>query len=327
MPQRDRGGSFSLDNPDDKTPIRQMFSLEDRLLLITDKCTYQMQLADQIDPTRSNPNLPHNVHQKLFDHGMESALFRDTLLLGKIMFKPECQPQLDHARAMQLSFDAFAELVSMNETAKAFGAAEQDAIRRAEAQQEQSGSLAIPSVGNVKTHCKTFMQKADHFSAALLYIVRLFYPDQKRMNWDDVYQLVSERYGADDNYFKVLELTVPMLKLVRNARDCLEHHNRGADIRDFHLQADGLVSQPTIEVDFRKSIQERCPISWFMNEAAKSLRNSFEMILMHTCAKHVHSFAGMPITIGLLNEQYQKAWGVRFAYGMYYADGQFVPMG
>ena len=61
MPTRNSGGSFSLNNPDDGTPIKEMFTLGDGLLFITEKCTYRMQVADQIDPDRTNPALPHNV--------------------------------------------------------------------------------------------------------------------------------------------------------------------------------------------------------------------------------------------------------------------------
>jgi hypothetical protein len=35
----------------------------------------------------------------------------------------------------------------------------------------------------------------------------------------------------------------------------------------------------------------------------------------------------MPIVVGPLPDNYRSAWHVRFAYGMYYADGQFAPIG
>ena len=45
---RDFGGTFSINNPDDGSPIREMISLGARMLIVTDKCTYAMQMADQI---------------------------------------------------------------------------------------------------------------------------------------------------------------------------------------------------------------------------------------------------------------------------------------
>jgi hypothetical protein len=327
MPARDRGGSFSIENPDDDSPIREMFTLGDGLLFITDKCTYRMRLADQIDPKRQNPDLPHNVQQKLFDHGKNSELVRNTLLLAKVMFRKECQPQLDIDRAMQLAFEALTELVSMDDTARSFKTAEQAALDKAQRSTSKGASLALPSIRNAKTSCKTFVQRADHFVRALLNIVRLFYPGPKGMNWDEFSELVKAHHGDDDNFYKVLALTTPLLKLVRNARDCLEHHNKGVTILDFQLEPDGTLAPPTIEIDFRKTSHERCPVSWFMEETAKALLNAFEMIVVHTCTKNVQPFAGMPIVVGLLSEELRAAWGVRFAYGMCYDNGQFVPMG
>ena len=80
---RDGGGSFSLENPDDGTPIKEMFSLKDRLLMITDKFTYEIQVADQIDPQRTNPGLPHNIRRKLFDFGIQSEAIRKILIFRR----------------------------------------------------------------------------------------------------------------------------------------------------------------------------------------------------------------------------------------------------
>jgi hypothetical protein len=96
---------------------------------------------------------------------------------------------------------------------------------------------------------------------------------------------------------------------------------------DFEPQSDGTIAPPSIEIDFRKTAHDRCPISWFMEETTKALLDSFEMIVVHACSKNIQPFAAMPMSIGLLPENYRKAWHVRFAYGMYYQDGQFAPCG
>ena len=88
---RDYGGKFSLHDTDDGTPIREMFELGRRLLLVTDKCIYAVQMADQVDPGRTNPSLPHNLQQKLFDHGVQSALLCRSLPHARVMFRKEFQ--------------------------------------------------------------------------------------------------------------------------------------------------------------------------------------------------------------------------------------------
>jgi hypothetical protein len=96
---------------------------------------------------------------------------------------------------------------------------------------------------------------------------------------------------------------------------------------DFTLHADGKIGMPSIEIDFRGSVVERCSISAFMVGDVKTLLDSFEMITLHMCAKNILPFAGMPMTIAPLSDDYKRAWRVRFAYGCYYADGQFTPCG
>lgn len=323
IPIRDSAGSFQINNPDDSTPIREMFSLNDGLIMVTDKCTYKMQVADQIDPDRKNPTLPPNVQQKLFDHGIASELLCRTLMHAKVMFRKEFQ-KIDIDRAKQLSFDALCDLIAMDEAAKAFKTAENTAIEKAKSLERKDMSLTIPAVGNVQSHCKTFSQKADHFAKSLFEVVRLFYPETK--NWDHFQELVKSQYGEQDPFYKVLEIAIPVLKLVRETRNCLDKANLGGvQIKDFEVQPDGMITPPTIEVDFRGSTQERCSTSSFMEGVKIMLLDAFEMITVHMCSKNVQPFAGMPMTIALLEENVQKAWHVRFGYGCYYQNGQFVP--
>jgi hypothetical protein len=327
IPSRDSGGAFTLNNPDDGTSILEMCKLNDGLLMITEKCTYRVQHADQIDPDRKNSALAPNFQQKLFDYGTKSELLCRTFLQAKVMFRKEFQ-SIDINRAMQLSFDALGNLISMDEAARAFKSAEQIEIKKAETLERKDLSQTIPAVGNVRGHCKSFMQKADHFAASLFSIVRLFYPETKGKDWDGVHDTVKSRYGESDPFYKVSDQTTPVLKLVRNARNCLEHINlKGVETDDFKAQPDGTIALPSIEIDFRKSRHQRCSISWFMEETTKALLTSFEMIVIHSCAKHMKPFAGIPICVGLLAENYRKAWHVRFAYGTYNQDGQFVPCG
>jgi len=326
MPRRDSGGSFKLNNPDDNSPVREMFTLKDGLLLITEKCTYRMQVADQIDPERTNPSLPHNFQQKLFDHGTNSELLCRTFLQSKVLFRKEFQ-DIDIEAAMQLAFEALSDCVLMYEAVQTFKAAEEAAINKAKALEAQSGSLTIPAIGNVRGHCKTFIQKADHFANALHKIVRLFYPEMRGKNWEDFHQLVHDRYGETDVFSQVTDLCTPFLKLIRNARDCLEHGLSGVTTSDFMAEPNGMISLPWIEIDFRGGKHDRCQISWFMEQSANSLLDTFGMIITHTCAKSCKPLAGLPMRVGVLDENYQKAWRVKFAYGSDYANGQFVPCG
>lgn len=48
------------------------------------------------------------------------------------------------------------------------------------------------------------MQKADRVAVFLMEIVRLFYPKMKGKNWDHFVDFISERYGKDDEFSKLV---------------------------------------------------------------------------------------------------------------------------
>jgi len=324
---RDAAGSFTLNNPDDGTPIKEMLSLGKDLILITEKCTYRATLADQVDPERKNPGLARLFQQKFLDVGTGSPLLCRTLMQAKVLFRKDFL-SIEVDRAMGLTLEALAELAALHDVRENFSAAEHAAIEKADGNPSSDASQTVPSVNNVQSQCKTFAQKADHFVVKLMELVRLFYPEQRgNKNWDDFQALAKRLYGDSDPFCEVLDIAVPVLKLVRNTRDCLEHHRPEVTTRDFEPEPDGRIAPPTIELDFRGSTLPRCRISSFMAQVENHLLDTFEMFAAHMSSKQAKPFAGMHMGVGLLPENVQASWHVRFAFGMYDPDGRFIPCG
>jgi hypothetical protein len=326
---RESAGSLSIANPADGTAIKEMFTYSDFLLILTEKCAYKVQMADQIDPKRLNTKLPKMIQQKLFDYGAESEIVGRTLLTAKVMFRKEFLPEsVDLQRGMMLSFEALSEIVAMKTTALEFKDLEDRAISQAEEGRRKDGSLVIPAIGHVETKCKTFAQKADHAGAKLYEIAKLFYPDAAWRGWQDFAEFVGATFGEEDNFTKMMAIAAPFLQLIRNMRDCLEHANicNGVVIEDFSIGSDGTIAWPRIEINFRTTKQPTISISHFMAEATEMLLQTFELTVTHLCGKHVQSFAGIPIYVALTAENRRQNKHVRFAYGTDYQDHGFVPI-
>jgi hypothetical protein len=324
MPMRDGAGSFELNNPDDGTPIKEMFTFKDRLLLVTEKCTYEIQTADQIDPKRSNPNLPHHVQRKIFDHGIGSEALSKILLQARTLFKDGFLP-IDVEAAQKLAVEALKEFDAMDHTAKEFKDQEKLAIEGAEQATQQPRSLSLPSIGGVDTHCKTFAQKAHHFGKATLAIARLFIP--AATNWDSLSEIILARYGKDDQFSKLIAEVTPNLKMVLNLRDALEHQNKAVIVRDFTMEPDGTISPPTIELNFRKTVLARTSIESLMDGLITALPVYFEMTIVFLSSKFAQQVAGLPVFVDLLPEDFQKARHVRFGYWAKMPNGQAMPFG
>jgi hypothetical protein len=324
MPMRDGGGSFKIENPDDGTPIKDMISLKDRLLFITEKCTYELRTADQIDPQRLNPNLPHNVQRKLFDLGIHSEALTKTFLQASMLFKEGFLP-LDVLAAQRLALEALTEFDAMDRTMKEFKGMEKSAIERAEKGNSQQRSVSLPSIGGVDTHCKTFAQKAHYFSRAMLSLAHLFIPDAT--NWDRLQEIITIKFGQNDNFSRLLAEAIPNLKMVLHLRDALEHQNKGVTVRDFTMEQDGSIAPPTVELHFRKSVLPRCSVVSLMEGLIVALPVYFEMMIVHLSSKFALPVAGRPIFVDLLPETFQQARFVRFGYWARMPDGQAMPFG
>jgi hypothetical protein len=324
---RESGGSFTVGTADEGQAT-ETFTLADSLFIIKEKAIYKINGADQIDPHRENANLPRFAQQKILDYGSESQLVGRIFLTAKTLLKKEFLPEgFPHEHALLLSFEALTDTAATHSTAQGIDLATKEAIATAVRVRSKNSSMVVPSVADIKTRCKTFIQKADHVIAKLFDIVKLFYPELKKGRWDALNEYTRDRYGESDNFTNAIESMLPFLRLVRNTRDCLEHGNLdGVVVTDFTLRADGMIDPPTIEVDFRTSHQSQLPLTSFTQQMAESIVTSFEAILAHLCSKHVREIAGFPIEVGFIPEGAGRRYkDVRYAHGIYNGD-EFKPI-
>src|SRR5690349_18669276 len=58
---------------------------DERMLWVKSNAIYEIMLADQIDPGRTNPSIPH-AQQRLLDVGAEDEMVQRILLTAKVLF-------------------------------------------------------------------------------------------------------------------------------------------------------------------------------------------------------------------------------------------------
>lgn len=324
---RESGGSFKIESDDDNTPIQEMCKLNEGLALVTKNAIYEVKFADQIDPNRENPNLPHNVQRCALDVGADSALVGQTLLTANALFKEKFLPSfVDTHKAMSLIFDALTDLVDMNIASEDFLAIEEKEIQSMKNCSQKNGSLAIPSIRNVNQRTKSFVQKAEHVEQAIMDMILLFYPDISRGHFETVTNNLKTKYNPDDDFVKFLEEILPFMKMVRNVRDCLDHRNaKGTNVLNFKMNPDGTITPPTIEINFRGTKLEAISLSCFMCNTTKNMLDIIENLIAFLCSKHVQPFGRAPILVGLIPEDKRQNKFVRFGY-FTNITGQWMPI-
>ncbi len=325
---RESGGAFKIESDNDNTPIQEMCTLNDGLALITKNAIYEIKFADQIDPNRENPNLPHNVQRCVLNVGADSVLVGQTLLTANALFKEKFLPSfIDIRNAMSLVFEALTDLVDMNAASEQFTAIEEKEIQAMKNRSQKSGSLAIPSISDINQRTKSFVQKAEHVEQAIIDLILLFYPDISWGHFETVTNNLKTKYDPDDDFVKFLENILPFMKMVRNARDCLDHRNaKGTDILNFKINSDGTIIPPTIEINFRGTNLEATSLSSFMSHTTKNMLDIIENLMAFLSSKHAQPFGNFPMLVGLIPEDKRRNKFVRFSY-FTNITGQWMPVG
>jgi len=327
--KRDSGGIFDVGTPKEG-PVGSAVEIDDSLYIIKPNAIYALKTADQIDPNRTNIGLPKTITRQVFSVGSESEIVGKILLtavslLDKGKFLRE---GIDAPQALAICLDALTAVLTMKSMATEFEVAEKAARAKTDAQQRSGHAEQQPFLGDAKARCKTFAQQADHAVGAILDIVQLFYPEIRDAPWDALHEKLRRELGYEDAFVKFLDEAIPFFKLVRNARNCLDHRNlKGVTVKDFEVQSDGTVHPPTIEIDFRGSQHPIVAISAFMNGVIASLATGFEMMIAHLCNTNSRPpRPPIPIHIDMPAENRRRWKHVRFYYGCRF-NGEFIPAG
>jgi hypothetical protein len=190
-------------------------------------------------------------------------------------------------------------------------------------------SMTVPSMGDVRGETKAFLQKADHVAVALFNIAKLFYCDQIGPRWfASLHKLASEKYGDNDGFTKFLNVAMPFLQFVRNARNAVEHPDQAKSVKvtDIALLPRGELNPPSIEVIHPETPQPSVPLLALMEHIADQLAAVFEIMLAHLCGANVQPFAGIPLGVIEYDKNQQKAFKCRYGYATR-MGGQIVPFG
>jgi len=279
--KREAGGQMSVGTPDDQSAITTTVVIGKAMYIVKERGIYEIKLADQIDPDRTNIDLP-NTQQRVLNHGSNSALVGRTLLTASSLFKKSYLPErLDLEEALRLTFDILKDLAAMLDVMTEFEQEQRAAIESVGGA-PQRGAIIVPTVGNVATICKEFIQKADHTLQRLLSIVRLFYGTDAGRKWyEGLSELILSRYGQQDDFYRFLLEALPFLKFIRNTRNCVEHPkaDKRLVIQDFAVEPNGAVVAPTIEVVHPDTPHAPVLISEF-------IRGTHECIVTHRRIKY-----------------------------------------
>jgi hypothetical protein len=324
---RDSGGMFTL--PPDVGGIQEMCEIKGSLHMIGTKAIYRVQLADEIDPQRTNINLP-NAHQQILPYGTELPYVRQTLMQARRLFKDKVLgSSFDHQAGIDLSFDAMKDLAVMHEMTKSLNDRLAKIAEDMKSMTVKGRSVHLPTLGDVRDLTEKFLQKADHVALDLFGVVKLFHGTEiPKGMFEGLHELMRQKLDKDDAFLDFLNAAVPFLKFVRNARNAMEHEDetKRVVVTNITLLPSGELNPPCIEIIHKETAQPSVPLQALMTHMADQLVVCFEVMLAQICNLNVKPFSGIPLGVIQYDDRMQKAYNCRFGYASRMGE-QIIPFG
>jgi hypothetical protein len=323
--QRDAAFSTKIDGAG---ALTDMISIREALYLISERGIHTAMLADQIDPKRTNPNIPH-TQQRVLNVGSSDPVVGRILLTADALFEPKfLGSDFNRDEGLRQALDLVKGFVAMADIRDKFLSEDSDARKAFRERNQPKGSAQLPSIDGLEAKFDSFTQKVGHVVDALGRVAKLFYGEELTRKWvDSLSRLTVDKFGAEHPFAKFMEDARPFLLNHREVRNLIEHPTRDqyVEVRDFALMASGEIDPPAMIVHRPDGSCEKSALGLLMSHVIDQLIPISELMFAFLCAANVHTFSGFPVFVAEIPEGERGRTHQRYRY---YSElnGQVAPI-
>ena len=319
---------MQLGTPEDGS-IYEMISIGDQLHIISENAIFAIQLADEIDPGRTNAAVP-NANQKILSYGSRDPVVGRILLTARGLFtSSHLGLEFPEKLALKLALDVVRDIAAMLDMYT-------DLVNVTEAATKQilpngDRSLALPAGSNAKNRCDSFAQKVGHVVDTMKEIARLFYPNELKTKWiDSLLRVTAPKHGNSNALYQFISEVRTELLFMRDIRNMIEHpkDTERIIVHDFRLTSEMTLAAPHIEIlACNKSVQSE-DLGTFMDDIIEKLLYIVETFIALICDENALPFGVFQIIVVELPEDRRPPQNPhqRFSYGIN-MNGRILPMG
>ena len=299
-----------------------MISIEDRLLVVKGKGIYEIKLADQVDPERTNIDVPNTI-QRILPYGAEDPWIGAVVLTAYHLLRSQCLARdINGAEAFAVVVEIAEDIAGAHELVMKYCDAESVATRSLNVNFRKDRSVIVPALGNIESRCNEFLQRSDHVLRELFRLVRMFYSDVSSGGWIALKTKIDGESKDIDNFSQFLDETIPFLQLIRNARNCVEHPRSGQKLVtvDFSVDATNVLLPPTVEIIHPRTPMRRELVNAFFTRTLEKLVRVVELMVVFLCARHVSTIGSFPVQVVEFPQEQRLSPHVRYGYGAIIGD-------
>lgn len=318
---RDGALSMQVGNENEGSIFGMVGVADADMYIIKKHAIYRVLLADDIDPERTNIDIP-NGHQRIASQGSDSEIVARSFLTADALFNSnQFDGTVDVKQVIDLSMSIMKELLAAQSIES--GLISEISSARDAFQQPKQRSVSIPSVEALNERLKTFAQRIEHATQGIYRFSQQFYGHEKEM-WDGFESEITKQYGEADEFSKFARSIRPFMTFVRNLRNSIEHpkSSQCVTIKDFAIMPNGMLTSPTLELVHPKSSQPEMSIEDFLPQVSDQVLDVLEALMVYVASKHIKPFGVFEKTVGLLPlGQIPPDSKVRASYFIWLNDG------
>ncbi len=328
MHQRDFGFAMSIGDASDRSGVKFMQVINDQLYAIKEASIWRIQLADEIDPERTNTRIP-NVQQRVASCGTSSKVVSRTLIQAI---------ELTKNRSWGLPVSVDGVLISALRAAQAGSLIDNNIVRLEEhasvtkkelSELTSMKNFALPSYPELDNLWASSLYAISAFRSAIRDLVVSIFPENEMgANWlSDLKRRVDfkpARFFDNEKAFSNIEHD---MKLVREFRNIEQHPkaNRYVNLSDYWMRQDGQIGAPCLHIVGLDKDEILTEISDFLGQMRDCLTFAYEMILLWSVSTAINPFLGQkPIIIH--NENCEETPNCRYSLAIEF-DGKTSVLG
>lgn len=312
-----RDAAFSMDVGDatDTSHLMEMVPMAGRMLMIKEHSIWQVRLADDVDPDRTNPGIPHS-QQKLLSRGTSDPLVCRTLLQAKRLLQKDFLPSTcDAAEGLRASLSFLQDISAVQDKADEHRLLTERLKKDFQGAVLRGQGLNVPTAGDVSAQGKAFIQAADHAVRSLWQMVRTLEPNLPvGVSWQRLTALLEARDASETA--KMVEHLATGFIFLRNTRNAVEHPKPGQEVifQDYRLKEDGKVHPPAVTVIEENTPLAETELGSYFEFVVTFLVNAFEAMLVHLCSINVQPFGAFDIVVTKLEPDRRRYDHVAYGY-------------
>jgi hypothetical protein len=277
---RQRESALSLEvGGEESSPITHLLSTKNSFYVLKANGVYQVKMADDIDPERTNPNI-HTHSQQVIGAGTDHAVVSTILLTTMFLFDTK-NSEVDEFAGELLDRVVFLtkKLIDIDQAIQKISEDIEEKELRFSNSKLSAKNFSIPSILGLDSRIYEIFMIADKAKDLLVECFRITF-EQKQPHarpLDHLSAVTKEAMKERPQLVPLVDEIFRYFSVIRQIRNASEHPKKGNRVieSNFCIQANGTVNPPLIEVEHPTN-----PIS--QSPAIEFLRGFMALFLEHT---------------------------------------------